>query len=67
MKPLSKSHLVGHSINVRPGIIDGEFGRAVGLTDDVEVALVIFIALAAHSHKGLTTAHYHRLLVPVDP
>lgn len=61
------SHLVGHSINVRPGIIDGEFRCVVGLTDDVEVSLVVSIALAAHSHQGLATAHYHCPLILVEP
>jgi len=61
------SDLVGHGVDAGPGVVDGELGCVVGLSDHVQVALVVLVPLPRHADQRLAAAHDHRLVLPVDP
>lgn len=61
------SHLVGHGVDAGPSVVDGQLGGVVGLPDQIQVALVVLVALPGHPHQGLTAAGDDRLVLPVDP
>lgn len=61
-------YLVSHSVDVGPGVKDGQFGElAIGFPYDFQVPFVVFVSFATHAHKGLAGACDDSLGLRMDP
>lgn len=61
-------YLVSHSVDVGPGVEDGQFGQlAIGFPYDFQVSFVVFVPFATHAHEGLAGARDDSVGLRMDP
>lgn len=64
---LFRSDLVGHGVDARPSVVDGQLGGIVRLPDQIQIALIILVSFPRHAYQRLAAAGDHCLILPVNP